>query len=144
MSNLTDKLILALDQGTTSSRAILFDRQYKIVAQAQCEFAQHFPAAGWVEHNPMDIWQTTLDTAKPISVKPPLFGTEKPALQYTMRLSGKIAAQRTIATHSKSRDARRWSAVKPACCSTPTFQRQKLRGCLTMFRAHGTKPTAAS
>ncbi|HAU02147.1 MAG TPA: glycerol kinase, partial [Porticoccaceae bacterium] len=64
MSSLTDKFILALDQGTTSSRAILFDRQYKIVAQAQCEFAQHFPAAGWVEHNPMDIWQTTLDTAK--------------------------------------------------------------------------------
>lgn len=58
------KLILALDQGTTSSRAILFDQTYAIVAQSQQEFAQHFPDSGWVEHNAMDIWQTSIDTAR--------------------------------------------------------------------------------
>ncbi len=57
-------LILALDQGTTSSRAIVFDRQANIVAVAQEEFPQHYPANGWVEHNPEDIWSTTLNVAK--------------------------------------------------------------------------------
>lgn len=56
--------ILAMDQGTTSSRAIIFDGNYAIVAQAQQEFTQHFPDSGWVEHSPTDIWQTSLDTAK--------------------------------------------------------------------------------
>jgi glycerol kinase len=64
MSNAKDKLVLAMDQGTTSSRAILFDSSYAIVEQAQCEFEQHFPNSGWVEHSPMDIWQTSLDTAR--------------------------------------------------------------------------------
>jgi len=53
-----------MDQGTTSSRAIIFDQQYAIVEQAQQEFAQHFPDSGWVEHSPADIWQTSLDTAR--------------------------------------------------------------------------------
>jgi len=53
-----------MDQGTTSSRAIIFDQQYGIVEQAQQEFAQHFPDSGWVEHSPADIWQTSLDTAR--------------------------------------------------------------------------------
>ena len=56
--------ILALDQGTTSSRAILFDRSARNVAMAQQEFKQHFPRSGWVEHDPEDIWATTLSTAR--------------------------------------------------------------------------------
>ncbi len=52
-------LILALDQGTTSSRAILFDRQGRARATAQQEFAQHFPHPGWVEHHPRNLWETT-------------------------------------------------------------------------------------
>ncbi|MBT5105859.1 MAG: glycerol kinase GlpK [Porticoccaceae bacterium] len=63
------KLILAMDQGTTSSRAILFDQHYAIVAQSQQEFDQHFPDSGWVEHNALDIWQTSLDTAKQVLVE---------------------------------------------------------------------------
>ncbi len=63
-SNLKDKLVLAMDQGTTSSRAILFNSDYEIVEQAQCEFKQHFPNSGWVEHSAKDIWQTSLDTAR--------------------------------------------------------------------------------
>ena len=52
--------ILAIDQGTTSSRAILFDREGRVVAVDQREFTQHFPGDGWVEHDPEDIWQTTV------------------------------------------------------------------------------------
>lgn len=59
-----NNLIMALDQGTTSSRTILFDQNYRIVEQAQQEFTQHFPADGWVEHDAMDIWNTTLATAR--------------------------------------------------------------------------------
>jgi glycerol kinase len=56
--------ILAIDQGTTSSRAILFDAHNAIVESAQQEFAQHFPASGWVEHEPEEIWATTLATCR--------------------------------------------------------------------------------
>ena len=52
--------VLAIDQGTTSSRAILFDAAMHPVHTAQTEFTQHFPKAGWVEHDPEEIWSTTL------------------------------------------------------------------------------------
>lgn len=51
-----EKYILALDQGTTSSRAIVFDHDGKICSVAQKEFTQIFPQPGWVEHNPKEIW----------------------------------------------------------------------------------------
>ncbi len=56
--------ILAIDQGTTSSRAIVFDAGLRVVARAQEEFAQHYPASGWVEHDPEDLWRTVLDTGR--------------------------------------------------------------------------------
>jgi glycerol kinase len=56
------KYILALDQGTTSSRALLFDRSGSVIASAQQEFRQIFPRPGWVEHDPEDIWQSQRDT----------------------------------------------------------------------------------
>ncbi|HUN53023.1 MAG TPA: glycerol kinase GlpK [Candidatus Sulfotelmatobacter sp.] len=56
--------ILVIDQGTTSSRAIVFDRALSPVATAQQEFPQLFPASGWVEHDPEAIWQSTLVTAR--------------------------------------------------------------------------------
>ena len=52
------RYVLALDQGTTSSRSILFDRGGQIVAVAQQEFTQHFPQPGWVEHDAEEIWAT--------------------------------------------------------------------------------------
>ena len=58
------KHILAIDQGTTSSRAILFDEKLAPVASAQEEFAQHFPASGWVEHDASDLWSTVAATAR--------------------------------------------------------------------------------
>ena len=69
-----EKYILALDQGTTSSRSILFDAEGHIVAIAQKEFTQRFPQPGWVEHDPEEIWSTQLATLlevmKPFSVEP--------------------------------------------------------------------------
>jgi glycerol kinase len=58
------KYILALDQGTTSSRAILFDKNGNIFASEQQEFTQIFPKAGWVEHNANEIWKTQLEVAQ--------------------------------------------------------------------------------
>ena len=56
--------ILAIDQGTTSSRAIVFDTNLGVVSSGQREFEQHFPASGWVEHEPEDIWSTVVETCR--------------------------------------------------------------------------------
>ena len=55
--------ILSLDQGTTSSRALLVDKQGRIMSSAQKEYRQIFPKAGWVEHDPQEIWSTQLTVA---------------------------------------------------------------------------------
>lgn len=59
-----DKYILALDQGTTSSRAIVFDHAGNAVSVAQKEFTQYFPKPGWVEHDPMEIWSSQIGVAQ--------------------------------------------------------------------------------
>ena len=56
--------ILAIDQGTTSTRAIVFDQALSVVVSAQEEFDQHFPASGWVEHDPAELWATTVSTCR--------------------------------------------------------------------------------
>jgi glycerol kinase len=63
------KYILSLDQGTTSSRAIIFDHNGDITAIAQREFTQIYPQAGWVEHDPMEIWSTQLAVVTEVIVK---------------------------------------------------------------------------
>ena len=64
-----EKFVLAIDQGTTSSRAILFDKDCRIKAVAQQEFAQHYPLSGWVEHDAEDLWETTISTCKAVIAK---------------------------------------------------------------------------
>ena len=56
--------VLAIDQGTTSTRSILFDGEMTPIARAQEEFPQHFPQSGWVEHDPIDLWTTTVATCR--------------------------------------------------------------------------------
>ena len=56
--------ILAIDQGTTSTRSILFDQALRVVASDQREFPQHFPRSGWVEHDAADLWRTTVETMR--------------------------------------------------------------------------------
>ncbi|MEM7145038.1 MAG: glycerol kinase GlpK [Verrucomicrobiota bacterium] len=60
---MSERVILAMDQGTTSSRGIVFDKAGKMLGVAQEEFAQHFPEPGWVEHDAKEIWDTQLRTA---------------------------------------------------------------------------------
>ena len=57
-------MILAIDQGTTSSRAIVFDAKLKPVSVGQKEFHQFYPKSGWVEHDPEEIWSSVLSTCK--------------------------------------------------------------------------------
>ncbi|MEM7081676.1 MAG: glycerol kinase GlpK [Pseudomonadota bacterium] len=61
---MTNDLILSIDQGTTSSRAVVFDSQGTVLSSAQQEFTQHFPQDGWVEHDAQEIWQSVLDTCE--------------------------------------------------------------------------------
>lgn len=61
-----EKYILAIDQGTTSSRAILFDKNSKIAATSQSEFRQYFPQSGWVEHNANEIWSSVLSVVSSV------------------------------------------------------------------------------
>jgi glycerol kinase len=60
------RYILAIDQGTTSSRAVIFDRDQRVVASAQQEFRQYFPQPGWVEHDAEDIWKSVLSVCRQV------------------------------------------------------------------------------
>jgi glycerol kinase len=75
--------VLALDQGTTSSRAILFNHDGAIHSVAQKEFRQIFPQAGWVEHDPLEIWQTQLATAREVLAKAGLCASDIAAIGIT-------------------------------------------------------------
>lgn len=75
--------ILALDQGTTSSRAIVFDLNGDIIASAQQEFRQIFPAPGWVEHDPAEIWQSQLQVARDVLARAKLNAGQVAALGIT-------------------------------------------------------------
>jgi len=58
--------LLAIDQGTTSTRAIVFDQSLGVIGVAQQEFPQHFPRSGWVEHDPEDLWSSTVAVVKAV------------------------------------------------------------------------------
>ncbi len=75
--------ILAIDQGTTSSRAILYDAEMGMVASAQEEFPQHFPRSGWVEHDPEDLWRSTLSTCRAAIGKAGIDATDIAAIGIT-------------------------------------------------------------
>lgn len=75
--------ILAIDQGTTSSRSILFDGNLRVVATAQEEFPQHYPASGWVEHDPSDLWSTAAGTARAVIEKAGINATNITAIGIT-------------------------------------------------------------
>jgi len=70
------RYILALDQGTTSSRSIIYNERLEVVASAQMEFTQHFPQPGWVEHDAMEIWESVLSTAREAIAKAGIKPTE--------------------------------------------------------------------
>ncbi len=75
--------ILAIDQGTTSSRAIIFDDKMQVTAKAQAEFKQHFPQSGWVEHDVSDIWASTAATCRGVIEKSGVSAAEIAAIGIT-------------------------------------------------------------
>lgn len=75
--------ILVIDQGTTSTRSIVFDRAFVPVATAQREFPQHFPHPGWVEHDPRDLWETSLATLREALTKAGLAASDIAAIGLT-------------------------------------------------------------
>ena len=114
--------ILALDQGTTSSRAIVFDRRGDIVSKAQFPFRQLYPQPGWVEHDPMEIWETERRAAAQAAAglegevagigvtnqrETTILWERPPAAPSTMPSSGSAAAR-----------LRWWMN----CCSSPAWQ----------------------
>ena len=118
---MTDKkYIIALDQGTTSSRAVLLDHNANVVEIAQREFTQIYPRAGWVEHNPMEIWATQSSTLNEVVAKAGItsdeiaaigitnqrettivWGKRQPAHRFIMRLCGNAAVLQILLTNLK-------------------------------------------
>src|SRR5450830_1020777 len=75
--------LLALDQGTSSSRSIVFDERGRVVAMAQQELPQIYPQPGWVEHDPMEIWRSQLATAQEVLAKAKLQAADIHAIGIT-------------------------------------------------------------
>ena len=97
------KYIMAMDQGTTSSRCILFDKAGNICSSAQKEFAQYYPKPGWVEHDPHEIWSSQMAVMRgilqplelQISVRQQLSGTKKQEILFIRLLYGSAAVRQT-------------------------------------------------
>jgi glycerol kinase len=88
------RYVMALDQGTTSSRAILFDHRGAIVGQEQHEFPQHFPKPGWVEHDPGEIWESQLRAARGALAKAGAGGRDLAAIGITNQRETALAWDR--------------------------------------------------
>ena len=90
------KYILSFDQGTTSSRAILFDHQGQMRATAQKEFQQIFPKPGWVEHDPLEIWSTQMGVATEVISMKGLSMNEVAAIGITTQRDAIVYLRATI------------------------------------------------
>lgn len=90
-----EKFILAFDQGTTSSRAILFNKKSEVVSVAQKEFTQIFPQPGWVEHDPNEIWYTQLSVATEAVIKAGITVKEVTAIGITNQRETTVVWNRT-------------------------------------------------
>src|SRR4028118_528450 len=89
------KFILALDQGTTSSRAIVFDHSGSIISVAQKEFKQYFPQPGWVEHDPEDIWSSQFSVMAEVLAKSGLKTEQLAAIGITNQRETTVVWDRT-------------------------------------------------
>ena len=141
--------VLAIDQGTTSTRAIVFDASGAIVAVAQREHEQIIPRAGWVEHDPVEIWTNTQwviaaalatrgsrratspASASPISARRRSCGTAAPASPSPTRSSGRTPARSRASTGSPPTAAPTGSRPRPACRSPPTSRHRRSPGSST-------------
>ena len=126
MTDTQDKnYIIALDQGTTSSRAIIFDRDANVVGTSQREFAQHYPQAGWVEHDPMEIFATQSATMVEALAQAGISHAQVAAIgitnqRFTMPSSGSAAAAPRSAPSSSATAMKTTFATPPAWSPTRT------------------------
>ena len=120
--------LLALDQGTSSSRAVVFDSHGVIVAMAQREFRQIFPKPGWVEHDPREIWDTQLATAREALAKSGLAASEIAAIGITNQRETTLLWHR--ATGEPLANAIVWQDRRTA----PACEALKQRGLEPLFR----------
>ena len=111
------RFLLALDQGTSSSRSIVFDAHGQIVAMAQREFRQIFPQPGWVEHDPREIWSSQLATAQEALAKAGIRATEVAGIGITNQRETTIVWNR--ATGEPLCNAIVWQdrRTEPACAA---------------------------
>ena len=122
--------LLALDQGTSSSRSIVFKPDGSVLAVAQQEIRQIYPRPGWVEHDPQDIWSSQLATARqalqqagvsasqvasPTSARPPWSGDATRDKPFTTPSFGKTGAPNPNACACAKPVPRLWCSKKPAC-----------------------------
>ncbi|HEY8495568.1 MAG TPA: glycerol kinase GlpK, partial [Limnochordales bacterium] len=117
--------VLALDQGTTSSRAIFFDREGRVVAVAQQEFRQHYPQPGWVEHDPEEIWATQLATAQQVLKKAGVSPADVAAIGITNQRETTVLWDRTTG-----------KPVAPAI----VWQDRRTAGMCDALKAEGAEP----
>ncbi len=120
--------LLALDQGTTSSRAIVFDEGGAITAMAQQEFPQSYPQSGWVEHDPEAIWQSQLDTARQALSKAGIGGRDIAAMGITNQRETTLVWERD--TGKPIYPAIVWQDRRTAACC----EAMKVAGLEPLFR----------
>lgn len=131
--------ILAIDQGTTSTRSMVFDRDMRVIGVGQREFPQHFPASGWVEHDAEDIWKSVLETIRLALADAGISASDIEAIGITNQRETTVlwdrntgeAVHRAVVWQDRRaapicEDLKRrgWSRSfrkRPVCCSTPTF-----------------------
>src|ERR1700709_1331434 len=109
--------VLAIDQGTTSSRAMVFRSDISIAASAQQEFPQHFPASGWVEHEPDDIWNSTIACCREAMKKANLTAKDIAAIGITNQRETTVVWDR--ATGKAVHRAIVWQDSRTAAGQTP-------------------------
>ena len=155
-------LVLAIDQGTTSTRAILFDGKQAVRAAAHEEFTQYYPASGWVEHDPEEIWQSVISTCRTAIKKSGSAASDISAIGITNqretvviwdRATGKpihnaiVWQDRRTAPLCQKLKNRDWKANSPAgrgCCWIPIFRGRRSPGCLITSKARAGALSAVS
>lgn len=127
---MTEKYIMALDQGTTSSRCIIYNKKGDQVCVAQKEFTQYFPQAGWVEHDPVEIWETQLAVSREALSKASLTAGDIDSIGITNQ-------RETTVVWDKETGEPVYNAIVWQCRRTADYCKQlKKDGLNVMFKQH--------
>ena len=123
------RYLLALDQGTTSSRAILFDEMQNIVTLAQKEFTQYYPQSGWVEHNPMEIYSSIYGVMMEVISQSDIHARDIAAIGITNQRETTVVWDKT--TGKPSAGARLPSATSWSGAGSGTISKRRRVWCWT-------------